>query len=212
MDSRGQGFGKTKPRRLMLSIPDDLATQGWSVQENYFPPDLIAELARELTQQQDNLKQAGVGRGGNFQVRPDIRNDKTLWLTGASGAQNEYLRLMDALRIDLNRSLFLGLHDFEAHYALYQPGGFYKKHVDALKGERNRIISTVTYLTPGWREEDAGHLVLYATDEGERECIRILPMPGTLAIFMSEDIPHEVLPPRRARCSIAGWFRCIQSI
>lgn len=189
-------------------IADDLIHQRWSVQESYFPPDLIAELLRDLEAQQERgaLKAAGVGRGAALQVQSDIRNDQTLWLDGESGAQNEYLRIMDALRMDLNRDLMLGLFDFEAHYARYDTGGFYQKHVDALKGGRNRIVSTVTYLTPGWQDSDAGYLVLY--DEGDRELTRILPRAGTLAVFMSEDIPHEVLPPARPRCSIAGWFRC----
>ena len=187
-------------------IVDELQAQGWSVQPDYFPADLIAELQRDLENNRNFMQQASIGRGGNLQVQPDIRNDVTLWLDGQSGAQNEYLRLLDALRIDLNRALFLGLFEFEAHYALYESGGFYKKHVDSLKGERNRIVSTVTYLTPGWQEGDGGHLVLY-NEEGI-ELTRILPRAGTLAIFMSEDIPHEVLPPLRARCSIAGWFRC----
>lgn len=191
-----------------MTITNDLETKSWSVQENYFPPDLIAELLRDLEAQQDRgaLTAAGVGRGAAFQVQSDIRNDQTLWLNGESGAQNEYLRIMDALRMDLNRDLMLGLFEFEAHYARYDTGGFYQKHLDALKGQRNRVVSTVTYLTPGWRDADGGHLVLYAFDD--RELTRILPSAGTLAIFMSEDIPHEVLPPARPRCSIAGWFRC----
>lgn len=189
-------------------IADDLAARGWSVQENFFPSDLIAELLRELEARKagGDLKAAGIGRGDENVVRNDIRNDVTLWLDGHSGAQNEYLRLMDALRMVLNRSLFLGLADFEAHYALYEAGGFYRKHVDALKGARNRVVSSVTYLTPGWSGQDEGHLVLY--DAGDSELTRVLPMAGTLALFMSEDIPHEVLPPKRPRASIAGWFRC----
>ena len=190
----------------MNRIVDDLAEQGWSVQENYFPSDLISELLRDLELNRAAMKQAGIGRGDQFQIQPDVRNDVTFWLDGQSGAQNEYLRLLDAVRIDLNRELFLGLQSIEAHYALYEPGGFYKKHVDSLKGQKNRVVSTVTYLTPGWRAVDAGLLVLY--DELDNERTRILPVAGTLAIFMSEDIPHEVLPPARARCSIAGWFRC----
>lgn len=190
-------------------IADDLQRQGWSVQPDYFPADLIAELWRDLENNRAIMQQAGIGRGGNLQIQSDLRNDVTLWLDGQSGAQNEYLRLLDALRIDLNRTLFLGLFEFEAHYALYEAGGFYKKHVDALKGQRNRIVSTVTYLTPGWEETDGGHLVLY--DGAEHELTRILPRAGTLVIFMSEDVPHEVLPPLRPRCSIAGWFRCNKS-
>lgn len=189
-------------------IIDDLAAQNFSVQPDYFPPDLIAELQRDLDLQSEQgaLKQAGVGRGIDNRIENEIRNDQTLWLDSDRAAPNEYLRLMDALRIDLNRALFLGLNDFEAHYAQYAPGGFYKKHLDALKGARNRVVSTVTYLTPGWQDSDAGHLVLYNSDDQEMR--RILPVSGTLAVFMSEDIPHEVLPPARTRSSIAGWFRC----
>lgn len=190
------------------SIIDDLAARGYSVQPDYFPPDLIAELQRDLDLQREQgaLKQAGVGRGNQNQVANEIRNDQTLWLDSDRAAPNEYLRIIDALRIDLNRALFLGLNDFEAHYAQYAPGGFYKKHLDALKGARNRVVSTVSYLTPGWQDSDAGHLVLYNQDDLEIQ--RILPISGTLAVFMSEDIPHEVLPPARTRSSIAGWFRC----
>lgn len=191
------------------SIAEDLQQKGWSVQPDYFPADLIAELERDLQLNREKMQAAAIGRGANLQLQPDIRNDVTLWLDGQSGAQNEYLRLLDALRIDLNRALFLGLFELEAHYALYEAGGYYKKHVDALKGQRNRMVSTVTYLTPGWRDEDSGHLVLY--DESARELTRILPRAGTFAVFMSEDIPHEVLPPARARRSIAGWFRCNKS-
>lgn len=189
------------------TIFDDLSVRGWSVQPDYFPPDLVSELLRDLEAQKETgmLKLAGIGRGTHRHIQRDIRNDHTLWLEGDNAAQNEYLRLMDALRTQLNQTLFLGLHEFEAHYAFYPKAGFYKKHVDALKGERNRIVSAVTYLTPGWREEDEGHLVLY--NHIGHELTRILPVEGTLALFMSEDIPHEVLPPARSRCSIAGWFR-----
>ena len=36
----------------------------------------------------------------------------------------------------------------------------------------------------------------------------VRPEFGTLAVFLSEDIPHEVIPARRERFSIAGWHRC----
>jgi len=79
-----------------------------------------------------------------------------------------------------------------------------------LKGARNRIVSSVTYLTPDWNDSDAGHLVLYDGDELEIQ--RVLPQAGTLVLFMSEDIPHEVLPPTRPRSSIAGWYRCRENM
>ena len=184
----------------------DLVEKGWSVQENYFPAALVAALEEELRASRPEMTMAGIGRGDDFKIQPAIRNDRTLWLDGGSAAQAEYLRLMDDLQVRMNRTLFLGLHEYECHFALYPPGGFYRLHIDALKGQRNRIVSAVTYLTPDWRDEDEGCLVLY--DEANHELVRILPRAGTLALFMSEEIQHEVLPPRRARCSIAGWFRC----
>lgn len=137
----------------------------------------------------------------------DIRTDQTYWLSGEAPAQAACLTLMDELRQQLNRTLYLCLHVYEAHYAAYQKGGFYKKHIDSFKGQRNRIVSTVLYLTPGWRDSDQGHLVLYDAHDQDREIGRVLPRQGTLVCFLSEDIPHEVLPPARERVSIAGWFR-----
>ncbi len=67
------------------NIVDDLAGKGWSVQENYFPADLIAELLRDLQQNREVMKQAGIGRGDHFKIQPDIRSDVTLWLTGRTG-------------------------------------------------------------------------------------------------------------------------------
>jgi SM-20-related protein len=185
-------------------IAGQLAASGWGYAEDYFPPDLVRALLGDVNRLRDEAwRPAAVGRGG--QASADIRTDRTLWLDGGSAAQVDYLGLMGQLRLDLNRALYLGLFDYECHYALYQAGGFYKKHVDSLHGSRNRVVSCVTYLTTDWQEDDAGHLVLY---DGETECARILPRAGTLAFFLSEDVPHEVLPPRRERASIAGWFRC----
>lgn len=187
----------------------DLTQSGWFAQDNFLSADLCQELITDFKnlQSQGLLQQAAVGRGGHRILAQDVRTDHTFWLTGETPAQAQCLNLMDQVRQQLNRELFLGLSDYEAHYACYQAGGFYKKHFDSFKGGRNRIVSTVLYLTPGWREEEGGHLIIYDSAEHDRERARISPVVGTLACFMSEDIPHEVLPPKRERISIAGWFR-----
>ncbi|MGB2150512.1 MAG: 2OG-Fe(II) oxygenase, partial [Cobetia amphilecti] len=33
------------------------------------------------------------------------------------------------------------------------------------------------------------------------------PEAGTFVCFLSEQIPHEVLPTHQARASVTGWFR-----
>lgn len=189
-------------------VIDSLVERGYAVLPGYFSRAFTDALLLDLQNLKNagTFRAAGTGRNENNQVNDQIRNDQTLWLEGAGEAQTAYLDQMDGLRAALNQALFLGLSSFESHYAQYAPGGFYKKHIDSLKGARNRIVSSVTYLTPDWTEADAGHLVLY--DGDDNETCRILPQAGTLVLFMSEDIPHEVLPPARARSSIAGWYRC----
>ncbi len=154
---------------------------------------------------------AGVGRQDDFQVNPFVRSDRICWLQGRSGAAREFLQWSEELRVSLNRRLFLGLFDYECHYASYAPGAFYKKHLDAFRGQSNRVLSTVVYLNPEWGAGDGGELVLYepAQDNTEQgsELVRVLPQYGTLVIFLSEEFPHEVLPARRNRYSLAGWFR-----
>lgn len=189
-------------------IARDLDEKGWSVQAGYFMPGLATVLQDDLRAMAAQMKKAAIGRADTHQDNAQVRTDSTLWLTGETPAQKQFLAQMDGLRGDLNRALFMGLFDYEAHYALYEAGGFYRKHVDAFQGQKNRIVSTVTYLTPDWAEGDEGHLVLYDPQDQEREIARVLPQAGTLAIFLSAEIPHEVLPPARPRASIAGWFRC----
>jgi SM-20-related protein len=111
----------------------------------------------------------------------------------------------------LNQRLFLGLFSFESHYAHYAPGAYYKRHYDAFRGEANRVLSVVCYLNPNWSASDGGELVLYR-DEQDREGLKVVPLYGTVVVFLSEEFPHEVLPASRDRYSVAGWFRVNCSI
>ncbi len=36
---------------------------------------------------------------------------------------------------------------------------------------------------------------------------KVIPHANTLVVFLSDKFPHEVLPTKRKRYSIAGWFR-----
>lgn len=189
-------------------ISDDLTHKGWCVVPDYYEQDLITALHWDLSAYwaADALSRAGVGRGANFKIDDNIRSDKTHWLAQESQAQIRYLAIMENLRIAMNRRLFLGLFEFESHFALYEPGAFYQKHKDSLRGTASRILTTVTYLNENWRSEDGGYLIIYHP-ETDLEETRVKPEAGTLVIFLSEEIPHEVEITRRSRASIAGWFR-----
>lgn len=151
----------------------------------------------------DAFHRAGIGRALDQTVNSFVRRDKISWIDDEAGLAEQWLNWTEDLRLYLNRRLFLGLFSFESHYALYRPGDFYKRHLDAFRGEANRILSVATYLNKGWLPEQGGELVIYHGDDE----LRVSPAFGTLVIFLSEEFPHEVLPATRDRFSVAGWFR-----
>ena len=191
---------------LWDEIADALVTRGYIVLEQALPTSITQGLIVHLAAEAAQLKQAGVGRKQDYQLNDAIRSDKIRWLEPTTPVVYDFLAWMDRLRIGLNQRLFLGLLDYESHFALYEPGAFYHKHVDAFRGQSGRKLSTVFYLNNEWDENNGGELVLYdgATDQVLK---RIAPFCGRLVIFLSEDFPHEVLAARAKRYSIAGWFR-----
>ena len=189
------------------AVVSALQAQGFWRGEAVLPAALTENLLAELLTRraQKQLQRAGIGRAQQFQVDDATRRDSIHWLDGSSVAQQDYLQLMDELRLYLNQHLFLGLHDFETHFAYYPPGSFYKKHSDSFVGEKNRTVSVVAYLNPRWTVGDGGELVLY--DQADAELEKLLPVGGSLVVFISEEMPHEVLTTHQDRYSIAGWFR-----
>jgi len=149
---------------------------------------------------------AGIGRGAAHQRIDSIRGDLISWFDATDRTDRAYLAWMEELRRGLNAALFLGLFDYECHYAIYGAGAGYAKHSDVLNGARNRILSTVLYLNEGWQEGDGGQLRLFDR-AGEGVLATIQPVFGTMVIFLSEVFPHQVLTATRQRHSIAGWFR-----
>lgn len=188
------------------ALADLLATGGACFVAGWPRPDLHAALRDDLLrlQAQGELARAAVGRSDGRALREDIRNDSTCWLDDprCGPAAGVFLSRMDALRGALNRTLYLGLQRFEAHYASYPPGGGYARHRDRFRDSDARVVTWVTYLNDDWRDADGGALRLWRTADDWRD----LPPVGGSLCFLSER-EHQVLPTRRERHSIAGWFR-----
>lgn len=174
---------------------------GWVWLADFLPAPLNNALLDEA-RHQARLKPAGIGRQGGHQLNTEVRRDATMWFDGNSAAQQQYLTLMAQLQQVFNRRCFLGLFDFECHFARYQQGDYYKKHVDAFSGRSNRILTSVSYLNT---VNAGGELALY--NEQDQLIDKFLPTAGSLLLFESERFPHEVLPAIDDRYSIAGWFR-----
>ncbi len=188
------------------ALLDALVDKGYLVVDDFLSPELTAALRCEvLALNQQGMSRAGIGRGGQFQHNDSIRSDKTQWLDGTTTAQQQFLTQCDELRSEINRQLFMGLHDYEAHYAVYEPGSFYQKHLDAFKGRSNRVFTNVIYLNESWHSDWGGELVIY--DENDQPIEQVLPQGGRAVFFLSERFPHEVLTTQRRRLSIAGWYR-----
>jgi SM-20-related protein len=172
-----------------------------------FDAPLVARLRSRLLDcmRDGELVRAGIGRGAARHVDSAVRGDRIRWLDGGDTAERTLLAELERLRVSLNASLYLGLLDIEAHYAVYPPGAGYRRHVDTFLDSSRRVVSFVLYLNERWSAADGGELVLYRGGEGE--LVRIAPAAGTFAMFAAADVPHEVLPAARTRLSITGWFR-----
>jgi SM-20-related protein len=187
---------------------DALETKGYAVLEGFLPETLRRPLYEEAVALYENeaMRPAAIGTAQQKRRVREIRGDYIHWLEGDTEAQRTLLALVASYKEALNRRFFLGLNNYEAHFALYPEGDGYQKHWDNFRGRNQRIVTTVFYLNPDWDESLGGELLVY-DKKGEKVIDRVLPKPGTLVTFMTEEIPHEVRPAKRPRVSIAGWLR-----
>lgn len=191
-----------------MPFVESLAQAGYVIVDNCLPEELVQGLYQACFEawQNDGFSQAGVGADLQYQVRKQVRNNEVLWWQPdtLTPVQQAFCAILDSLKQELNRALFLGLQTYETHYAGYAPGSFYKKHEDSFRHRNNRRISMTFYLNRDWREADGGQLVLYLK---HGEIVRVLPEWNRMVLFTSEGIPHEVLETHRTRFLIANWFK-----
>ena len=190
--------------RLYAKIADDLAILGYSIITQALPLEFNKRLLG-LCSNASGFAQAAIVGGSNALVDAQRRSSAIRWLDEDMFTQSEFLGFARGLQLYLNRHLYLGLRYYESHFAIYKEGDFYEKHLDALKRSKNRVVTTVYYLDEAWSESDGGELIIY--DEAQKILQKVTPESGTLVVFLSERFPHEVLPTKRERHSIAGWFR-----
>lgn len=181
--------------------------------------DFVDEIFRkalfdELTDllESGKFRKAAIGTGDQKQVKPEIRSDEVLWMEpgNLSLLQAEYWNRVEEIKLALNRRCFLGLQSFEAHFARYPIGSFYKRHLDQFQQVPYRAVTVILYVNDLWTAQDEGALRMYLPQgDGEEHQLDILPLPGRLVVFLSGEIPHEVLPTKKERNSITGWLRTI---
>jgi len=179
----------------------------WVVLEQFIDGRQAALLSAEAVTlwSQGQFRPARIGQGAMQMRHGAVRSDSTCWFSDEPlPAQRELLQAFDRLQQELNGQGYLGLIDVECHFARYDIGGFYAKHLDRFRTDDRRTVSAVLYLNERWGAEDGGELRLFPR---AADAVLVRPQAGTLAVFMSEYVEHEVLPARRERWSVAAWFR-----
>ena len=186
----------------------NLCTEGYHVIDNFLELeqcDALREEAKAI-HAQGLFRSAKIGVNVTSQYNNTIRTDQIAWLDEqeSSPAIHAFLSKIHTMTQVLNQSLFLSLSEFETHFAIYQPGTYYKKHVDQFASQKTRKISCVYYLNKDWLATHGGALNLY--NQNEKLIQQIVPQENRFICFNSE-LPHEVCMTYQPRYSIAGWLK-----
>jgi SM-20-related protein len=199
VDAEGaRGFG---------DLVGELRAGGVAVRDRFLSSLEVRALAGCINARRErgDFVEARVGADRHLQRRAEIRGDSICWLTDPEfAAEFELLVLLEGLRLRLNRDAVLGLFDTELHYAWYPPGAQYARHVDQPLGRNQRRVSLALYLNERWAPSNGGVLRIFDDDDRHRD---IEPMGGRLVLFLTERRGHAVMPARRDRLSLSGWFR-----
>ena len=178
---------------------------------------------------------AKIGHNGMIQDETtpfrDIRHSETCELTKgvdlpAHDGRQAIFDAMEQLQSDLQCPVLKqapatkGLLDLdtklaELMYAWYPVGGYYRRHRDAEAGTPSawRQYSFLLYLSSDWEPTHGGALRLHRDSGGDElpagelpNFVDVPPRQGTLVVFRSDLVPHEVLLTQHERSAVVGWF------
>lgn len=197
---------------LFEPIINGILTDGYGLIDNFLSPSEITALANRLRERRTagQFRAAGIGNQ-QITIENTIRGDEILWLDEATATADEtaFLNRIGEFVQYVNQTCYLGLREFEFHYALYPTGTFYKRHLDQFRSDSRRKLSVICYLNSDWQESDGGQLVLYVPDADTQteQSVIVSPIGGRLVCFESGRLEHEVLPATRDRLSLTGWLK-----
>lgn len=151
------------------------------------------------------MQYAGTGNNALVTQNKLYRSDQIYWLDKSHNDPNEnlFFELMDKFVLYLNSTCYTGITAYEFHYALYDTGSFYKKHVDQFQNNDSRQYSMIMYLNADWQTGDGGELCIH--QHGTTQNIN--PTQGKSVFFKSSELEHEVLLANKPRLSITGWLK-----
>ena len=189
------------------SLIDSFIENKVGIAENFLSIPLAAHLKENLYRlyAEQKLLAAGIGNNTITRHEKSIRSDKIYWLDRAHNDlhENSFFELMDRFVAYLNHTCYTGITGYEFHYALYEKGSFYKKHLDQFQNNKSRAYSMIMYLNADWQDKDGGELCIYHSDHVQT----IEPRNGKCVFFKSSALEHEVMTTHAPRLSITGWLK-----
>lgn len=207
----------------------ELAKNNYVVIPNFLTAELQKSLRQDVGQLQDggHFKIAKIGQDSTNTLNRQIREAQTCFIGGSgprdipdSSARSEMTSLLQSVCAKLSQndalqSPKLDQNLSELLYAYYPQGGFYRRHRDAIAGSASvlRTFSLLLYLNEDWKESDEGYLRMHMDSGGDElpageqpKFLDVMPQGGTLVLFDSEKVPHEVLDTKSERLAIVGWY------
>ncbi|MCF8449890.1 MAG: 2OG-Fe(II) oxygenase [Taibaiella sp.] len=186
---------------------ESFITNKIGISEVFLTDKLATALQQNLLRlnRDSRLINANIGNAIIKDKSQKIRGDKTCWLDNKSknDAEIEFLDIVRQFMVHLNKTCFTGINACEFHYALYEEGTSYNRHIDQLRNNYNRKFSMISYLNDNWEESNGGQLIIHNTEEAQQ----ILPNIRKTIFFQSDVIEHEVAVANRPRMSITGWLK-----
>lgn len=193
------------PRLLKL-----LKDKGWVELPNAVPQSACRDLRAVLEERYADcaFRSAEIGQGKERMQRPDVRSDSIHWLEKDDPRLpvQAWLKEVEDLRLILNEAFFLSVNEYNGHFACYEVGASYEKHRDRFRGKATRVLSVILFLNEDWDQDDDGELLVYDLIDPSILTATIKPEQGTIVIFESETILHEVRRTKRRRLSLSGWL------
>jgi len=207
--------------RVTPSDLQQLDSQGYVIIDNFLPEPLQESLRADVQNLRKSSKfnVAKIGQDATNALNTDIRIAETCFLGPSKledipdASRSQLYDVLDGIRRDLPQPLDSNLSEFL--YAYYPKGGFYRRHRDAIPGSAStlRQFSLLMYLNKDWNQSHGGQLRMHMDSggdylpEGEPPNFKdVEPKGGTLVLFKSDQIPHEVLDTQEERVAIVGWY------
>jgi len=206
----------------------ELRRQHYTVCEDFAPPSLVDAIVNDMAMLRDEgcFECGEVGEDDSAALEESVRVCESCYLYPAEAAEalagcgdlaarKQLYAALDGVRDALCDHRPLEPSRTEGLYIYYPHGGFYRTHLDAApKGAgysaEHRLFSYLLYLNKGWREEDGGCLRLFTDGTNGHATsashIDVEPRAGTLVVFRSDKVAHEVLATSAPRLAVAGWW------